>query len=85
MAIIRVGTVCINTSPSKILEETVHEIQPNKNKHWLTKYQEKYELLKKLRFYGIEKDYIAEVNGYNSRMDEIQAAILNFKLKNLMK
>ena len=44
---------------------------------------EKYELLKKLRFYGIEKDYIAEVNGYNSRMDEIQAAILNFKLKNL--
>ncbi len=46
---------------------------------------EKYELLKKLRFYGIEKDYIAEVNGYNSRMDEIQAAILNFKLKKLEK
>ena len=46
---------------------------------------EKYKLLKKLRFYGIEKDYIAEVDGYNSRMDEIQAAILNFKLKKLEK
>ena len=44
---------------------------------------EKYELIKKLRFYGIKEDYIAEVNGYNSRMDEIQAAILNFKLKSL--
>jgi len=46
---------------------------------------EKYKLIKKLRFYGIENNYIAEVNGYNSRMDEIQAAILNFKLKSLEK
>lgn len=43
----------------------------------------KYNLLKELRFYGIEKDYIAKVNGYNSRMDEIQAAILNYKLTKL--
>lgn len=50
-----------------------------------TSNSEKYQLIKKLRFYGIEKDYIAEVNGYNSRMDEIQAAILNFKLINLEK
>ena len=39
--------------------------------------------LLKLRFYGIEKDYVAEVDGYNSRMDEIQAGILNAKLKRL--
>ena len=38
-----------------------------------------------MNFYGIEKNYIAEVNGYNSRMDEIQASILNFKLKSLEK
>ena len=42
-----------------------------------------FELLKKIRFYGIKENYVAEVNGYNSRMDEIQAIILNFKLKNL--
>ncbi len=44
---------------------------------------DKYKLLKELRFYGIEKDYIARVDGYNSRMDEIQAAILNYKLTKL--
>lgn len=44
-----------------------------------------FKLLKKLRFYGIENDYVAEIDGYNSRMDEIQAAILNFKLSNLDK
>ena len=43
----------------------------------------KYNLLKQLRFYGIEKDYIAKTDGYNSRMDEIQAAILNYKLTKL--
>ena len=41
------------------------------------------EKIKKLRFYGIESNYIAEINGYNSRMDEIQAAIINYKLNNL--
>ncbi|MBO8219516.1 DegT/DnrJ/EryC1/StrS family aminotransferase [Prochlorococcus marinus] len=46
---------------------------------------DKYQLIKRLRFYGIEKDYVAEVDGFNSRMDEIQAAILNFKLKKLEK
>lgn len=45
--------------------------------------------IKKLRFYGIEtekkskfkNEYYAEINGYNSRLDEIQSTILNFKLK----
>ena len=48
-----------------------------------TNNMEKYSLLRELRFYGIEKDYVAKVDGYNSRMDEIQAAILNYKLKKL--
>ncbi len=41
------------------------------------------ETLLKLRFYGIEKNYIANIEGYNSRMDEIHAGILNSKLKRL--
>lgn len=42
-----------------------------------------YEKLKRLRFYGMEKGYYSEEEGYNSRLDEVQAAILNFKLKTL--
>ena len=33
-----------------------------------------------LRFYGMEKTYYAERHGYNSRLDEVQAAILALKL-----
>lgn len=42
-----------------------------------------YEKLKRLRFYGMEKKYYSEEEGYNSRLDEVQAALLNFKLKTL--
>ena len=44
------------------------------------KYKDK---LNKLRFYGIKQNYIADVEGYNSRMDEIHAGIINAKLKRL--
>ncbi len=40
-------------------------------------------LLRKLRFYGISENYTAEIDGYNSRMDEIHAGILRYKLKKL--
>jgi aminotransferase EvaB len=33
-----------------------------------------------LRFYGMEKTYYAERHGYNSRLDEVHAAILALKL-----
>lgn len=36
--------------------------------------------LKRLRFYGMEADYYAEEEGYNSRLDEVQAALLNHRL-----
>jgi len=36
--------------------------------------------LKRLRFYGAEKTYYAIEHGYNSRLDEVQAAILLTKL-----
>ncbi len=35
---------------------------------------------KKLRMYGMEKTYYANIEGYNSRLDEMQAAILLAKL-----
>ena len=48
-----------------------------------------YKKIKRIRFYGIEtieknkylNKYYANENGINSRLDEIQATILNFKLK----
>lgn len=36
-----------------------------------------------LREYGWRKRYISEISGYNSRLDEIQAAILRLKLRTL--
>jgi aminotransferase EvaB len=36
-----------------------------------------------LRFYGMETTYYAERHGYNSRLDEVQAAILRLKLPHL--
>lgn len=39
--------------------------------------------LKRLRFYGMESAYYSEEEGYNSRLDELHAAILNFRLKTL--
>lgn len=39
--------------------------------------------IKKLRNYGSEKKYYNESIGFNSRLDELQAAFLNIKLPNL--
>ena len=57
-----------------------------------TKNFELYKKIKRLRFYGIEtldkknkffNKYYSNINGVNSRLDEIQATILNFKIKKL--
>lgn len=39
--------------------------------------------LRKLRFYGMKEAYYSESEGYNSRLDEIQAALLLHKLTGL--
>ncbi len=52
-----------------------------------------YKQIKRIRFYGIEtvdknkfkNQYYANENGVNSRLDEIQASILRFKLKKVDK
>jgi aminotransferase EvaB len=41
------------------------------------------EAARSLRFYGTEGPYYAERHGYNSRLDEVQAAILSIKLAHL--
>ncbi|OFZ51851.1 MAG: aminotransferase [Bdellovibrionales bacterium RIFOXYB1_FULL_37_110] len=45
--------------------------------------KEIYQKLKALRNYGSEKKYFNQYLGYNSRLDEIQAAFLRIKLKKL--
>ncbi len=39
--------------------------------------------LRSLRFYGMKGVYYAEEKGYNSRLDEVHAEILRYKLKKL--
>lgn len=46
----------------------------------ITSDQQLYEKLKALRNYGSEKKYHNKYTGYNSRLDELQAAFLNVKL-----
>jgi dTDP-4-amino-4,6-dideoxygalactose transaminase len=40
-------------------------------------------ILKKLRNYGASSKYVNDLKGQNSRLDEVQAAFLNIKLKHL--
>jgi len=51
----------------------------------MTKSKKLNQKLRKLRFYGMEKTYYSLEQGYNSRLDEIHAAILINKLKHLSK
>tara|TARA_Y100001970_G_scaffold267231_1_gene356886 strand:- start:1282 stop:2382 length:1101 start_codon:yes stop_codon:yes gene_type:complete len=44
-----------------------------------------YQIIRKLRNLGSEKKFIHEYVGFNSRLDTIQAAILDIKLKDLTK
>ncbi len=39
--------------------------------------------VRRLRFYGMENAYYSLEEGYNSRLDEVQAAILDYKLRSL--
>lgn len=49
----------------------------------VTNNEELNQKLRRLRFYGMEKTYYAVEDGYNSRLDELHAAILLGKLKHL--
>lgn len=49
----------------------------------LTNNQEVMEKIRRLRFYGMDKQYFSLENGINSRLDELHAAILRKKLRRL--
>ncbi len=49
----------------------------------VTNDQNIYEKVRRLRFYGMKKNYYSEEHGYNSRLDELQAEILLRKLSHL--
>lgn len=49
----------------------------------VTNNEELAEKLKMLRNYGMKKQYHSLIKGFNSRLDELQAAILDVKLKKL--
>ena len=49
----------------------------------VTKNKMLYEKCIKLRKYGMSKLYYSDVHGINSRLDEVQAAILNYQLTKL--
>lgn len=49
----------------------------------VTKNKKLYEQCIKLRKYGMSKLYYSDIHGINSRLDEVQAAILNYKFNKL--
>ena len=49
----------------------------------LTSSEERAARLRRLRFYGMEKSYYAREEGYNSRLDELQAGVLDLLLPDL--
>ena len=49
----------------------------------LTDSEEAYRRLRSLRDHGSTKKYVSEEQGWNSRLDELQAAILRVKLRHL--
>ena len=48
-----------------------------------TSSSELHDRLRRLRFYGMQSRYYADEEGYNSRLDELQAALLDRKLGRL--
>ncbi|MGQ4891844.1 MAG: DegT/DnrJ/EryC1/StrS family aminotransferase [Candidatus Njordarchaeia archaeon] len=47
----------------------------------ITDDEELYEKILMFRMHGQKRKYFCEINGFNSRLDEIQAGILNIKMK----
>jgi dTDP-4-amino-4,6-dideoxygalactose transaminase len=49
----------------------------------VTRGEELARRLRRLRFYGMDTSYYSEEEGYNSRLDELQAALLDYRLTTL--
>jgi dTDP-4-amino-4,6-dideoxygalactose transaminase len=69
-----------------------HSFYPGKNLGALgdagaitTNDKELYDVIKSLANYGSSQKYVCNFKGLNSRLDEVQASVLNIKLKHLTK
>jgi dTDP-4-amino-4,6-dideoxygalactose transaminase len=80
-----------NTMTGSIGDAAGHSFYPGKNLGALgdggavtTNDNELYTVIKALANYGSTQKYVCNYKGLNSRLDEIQAAVLNVKLKYLL-
>jgi dTDP-4-amino-4,6-dideoxygalactose transaminase len=81
-----------NKMTGSIGDAAGHSFYPGKNLGALgdagaitTNDKELYDIIKALANYGSSQKYVCNYKGLNSRLDEVQAAILNIKLKHLTK
>lgn len=81
-----------NKMTGSIGDAAGHSFYPGKNLGALgdagaitTNNKELYDVIKALANYGSSQKYVCNYKGLNSRLDEVQAAILNIKLKHLPK
>jgi dTDP-4-amino-4,6-dideoxygalactose transaminase len=81
-----------NRMTGSIGDAAGHSFYPGKNLGALgdagaitTNDKELYDIIKALANYGSSQKYVCNYKGLNSRLDEVQAAILNIKLKHLTK
>ena len=84
------GAICANKKVGNLGDAAGFSFYPGKNLGAMgdagavtTNDNQLAEVIKSIRNYGSEKKYKNEYQGLNSRLDEIQAAILNVKLKYL--
>lgn len=81
-----------NKMTGSIGDAAGHSFYPGKNLGALgdagavtTNDKELYDVIKALANYGSSQKYVCNYKGLNSRLDEVQAAVLNVKLKHLIK
>jgi dTDP-4-amino-4,6-dideoxygalactose transaminase len=81
-----------NKMTGSIGDAAGHSFYPGKNLGALgdagavtTNDKELYDVIKALANYGSSQKYVCNYKGLNSRLDEVQAAVLNIKLRHLKK
>lgn len=81
-----------NKMTGSIGDAAGHSFYPGKNLGALgdagavtTNDKELYDVIKALANYGSSQKYVCNYKGFNTRLDEVQAAVLNIKLRHLKK
>ncbi len=84
------GAIDCNKRAGNLSDAAAFSFYPSKNLGALgdagavtSNNEELIDAIKRLRNYGSSKKYVNDIKGYNNRLDELQAAFLNIKLKAL--